>query len=843
MANTLLNYDTQGFIVGLRRVEQQTKGVQRDTSKIVQILTEQRRQNQASGQSRNESRQQERQNRHQSQRVARQQQANERRTQQRVEQQQRRESQRAERQVERQQPQRDEQGRFSRQAEVKEQNNQLSQMLTEQLDKVLQQNADGLDPVLDSLNEVRDMFSPLANGLGMMWKGGMWSAQKLMKFRRQEPRSREERTHDDAVEEQLENIARNTQNTSGGGGLFGGLFGRLFGRGGLFAGGILGVLATGFAKFFKSKGFLGAILGAGGLALNWDKLSFDEKGQGIGRVGGMVAGGMAGAAVGSALGPIGTIIGGLAGAYFGGDAGETLAKVAIPQIQSWTTQLKNYNLAGKIKGLWESVTTSIGNAFSSVPDHVKAAFDGAIDFIKNGFSKGLEPGKGLWESFSKGLESGKGLWESFKDTAKSFISGLPGGQAVLDMVGAGTASSGAVTYTPSNTANAIGDSVGRTQQQLKKTMSSAAFMGACATIVTNSLQNAGIDTKGRLGNGRDVAGNLLQRRPDLFEAVQYSKDYVPQKGDIMSISGDDPVTKARHLKKYGAVMGHVAIYDGEKWVSQINQRQRGNTAAPNDAYYQGILNGTNKVTIARAKGGSVTTTAPTTSGKADGKVSTKAAAGIFNPYFQRNIDTILSVYNQMGVPKNVQAGLLAQISAESGFNHNAVSPKGAFGVSQFLPGTAKRFGVQHGDVASQARGQVKYMQYLMKNFTKGDWNGALQAYNAGEGNYQKYRGNIPFAETRGYVKKVNERTPIFQKYLDSRTGTPTTTPTVTPPKPPAVKAPTTKTPPAPNPTVKRTGTERMITAQNTPQQITQNISDRHLAHAITGGLGMDRYAV
>lgn len=827
MANTLLNYDTQGFIVGLRRVEQQTKGVQRDTSRIVQILTEQRRQierqfqqqqRQSAGQRRNrlENSVQQRTNRQsERQQIERQQRQAERRQQ--------RESQRvARQQVERQ---RDEQGRFSRQAEAKEQNSQLSQMLAEQFNNVLQQNADGLDPVLDSLNEVRDMFSPLANGLGMMWKGGMWSAQKLMKFRRQEPRSREERTHDDAVEEQLENIARNTQNASGGGGLFG----RLFGRNGLFAGGVLGALATGFAKFFKSKGFLGAILGAGGLALNWDKLSFEEKGKGIGRVGGMVAGGLAGAAAGSVLGPIGTIIGGLAGAYFGGDAGETLAKVAIPQIQSWTTQLKNYNLAGKIKGLWDNVTTKISNAFSSVPDHVKAAFDGAIEFIKNGFGKGLE--------------AGKGLWGSFKDTAKNFISGLPGGQAVLDMVGAGTASSGAESMpTGTGKRKIVKDGSGKdlelgeiqTKNGLKAWVDAKAvgqFQGFINDLeatgyvikdlhgfVDRDNRNAkGVKSKHAFGQAIDINPAT---NPNFKGVSQAERAKNPRKYTDM------PIEKVRELRqKWGLGWG----YD---WKT-ISDAMHFSVATNEGGRYLSSL------------GGGRATTATTTVPATGGKVSTKAAAGIFNPYFHRNIDTILSVYNQMGVPKNIQAGLLAQISAESGFNHNAVSPKEAFGVSQFMPGTAKRFGVQRGDVASQARGQVKYMQYLMKNFTKGNWNGALQAYNAGEGNYQKYRGNIPFAETRGYVQKINERTPIFQKYLDSRTGTPTATPTVTPPKPPAVKAPTTKPPQSP-PKIeigKRTGTERIITSQNTPQQITQNISDRNLAHAITGGLGMDRYAV
>lgn len=839
MANTLLNYDTQGFIIGLRRVEQQTKGVQRDTNKIIQILTEQGRQaeHQFQQQQRQQPRPQRQSNRRSEARPEHQIQQRQQRQQQRQEQRQQR--------VERQQ-QRDEQGRFSRQAEAKEQNSQLSQMLAEQFNNVLQQNADGLDPVLDSLNEVRDMFSPLANGLGMMWKGGMWSAQKLMKFRRQEPRSREERTHDDAVEEQLENIARNTQNASGGGGLFGGLFGRLFGRGGLFTGGILGALATGLTKFFKGKGFLGAILGAGGLALNWDKLSFDEKGQGIGRVGGMVAGGLAGAAAGSVLGPIGTIIGGLAGAYFGGDAGETLAKVAIPQIQSWTTQLKNYNLAGKIKGLWDNVTTKISNAFSSVPDHVKAAFDGAIEFIKNGFGKGLE--------------AGKGLWGSFKDTAKNFISGLPGGQAVLDMVGAGTSSeaaSGAVIDSnmsktqagrqemvfnsfrkagfSHNEALALTAEVGRENGYQDKYLFGThrdagngklnagmiSWQGDRRTALMNHLRARGVlDAKGNMIHGQKAldaqaefvahelrtshktAGNLMRANQHLgaeaLAAILGKKYIVWAYGQDRINKGKTPFDWRKHDAKRRGYLQQISKRVGS---GQTTSTQKANTAQPtaNQSHLVAIMGDYR-----------LNDTGTGSSDHYDLRVAKKAGkpAEDINKYLDRFMvnGKTLNQYKQTGKFMEQRNGYKHE-GVDYGFN-------GSFG----------------GD--KNARRLYTNPQYAVK---------AIKHY------YDKKAGWITQTEFADGVKinTLHQNKAGAEEVVQSFKAGTTKKPTVTPPKPPAVKAPTTKPPQSP-PKIeigKRTGTERIITSQNTPQQITQNISDRNLAHAITGGLGMDRYAV
>lgn len=117
------------------------------------------------------------------------------------------------------------------------------------------------------------------------------------------------------------------------------------------------------------------------------------------------------------------------------------------------------------------------------------------------------------------------------------------------------------------------------------------------------------------------------------------------------------------------------------------------------------------------------------------------------------------IYQEMGVSADLVPLLLAQLHAESGWNPNAVSSVGAQGLSQFMPESAKRFGVQYGSsdaaVRTQIQGQVKYMNYLLK-FFKGNVDHALSAYNWGEGNMQKHlRGKRQMgAETRNYVPKI-----------------------------------------------------------------------------------------
>jgi soluble lytic murein transglycosylase-like protein len=98
------------------------------------------------------------------------------------------------------------------------------------------------------------------------------------------------------------------------------------------------------------------------------------------------------------------------------------------------------------------------------------------------------------------------------------------------------------------------------------------------------------------------------------------------------------------------------------------------------------------------------------------------------------------------------------IETESAYNPYAVSPKGAQGLMQLMPATAKRFGVRNSfDVKENIEGGVRYLKYLGTLFPD-DPKLAIAAYNAGEGAVWKYGNTIPpYRETVQYVERVGKR--------------------------------------------------------------------------------------
>src|SRR5262249_48924853 len=96
----------------------------------------------------------------------------------------------------------------------------------------------------------------------------------------------------------------------------------------------------------------------------------------------------------------------------------------------------------------------------------------------------------------------------------------------------------------------------------------------------------------------------------------------------------------------------------------------------------------------------------------------------------------------------------AIVSVESGYDVRAVSPKGALGLMQLVPATARRFGVDDPfDPKQNVEGGTSYIQYLLDLFG-GGLALALAAYNAGEQSVLRANGIPPFPETQAYVRKV-----------------------------------------------------------------------------------------
>lgn len=117
----------------------------------------------------------------------------------------------------------------------------------------------------------------------------------------------------------------------------------------------------------------------------------------------------------------------------------------------------------------------------------------------------------------------------------------------------------------------------------------------------------------------------------------------------------------------------------------------------------------------------------------------------------KSIDEIVA---EIAEKFDIDAGLVkAIIKAESNCNPSAVSPKGAQGLMQLMPSTAKDLNVSRPfDPRENIIGGVKYIKGLMASY--GDLRLALAAYNAGPGTVQKYAGIPPYRETMNYVKKV-----------------------------------------------------------------------------------------
>jgi soluble lytic murein transglycosylase-like protein len=119
---------------------------------------------------------------------------------------------------------------------------------------------------------------------------------------------------------------------------------------------------------------------------------------------------------------------------------------------------------------------------------------------------------------------------------------------------------------------------------------------------------------------------------------------------------------------------------------------------------------------------------------------------------QKNLQAVVEkCAREYGVDEDLIWAVMRQ---ESGFNPAAVSPKGAMGLMQLMPGTAALMGVSDPfDVEQNVAGGVKYLEQCLNQFNQ-DVTLALAAYNAGPANVVKYQGCPPFAETRNYVASI-----------------------------------------------------------------------------------------
>ncbi|MGO4917411.1 lytic transglycosylase domain-containing protein [Pseudogemmobacter sp. W21_MBD1_M6] len=113
------------------------------------------------------------------------------------------------------------------------------------------------------------------------------------------------------------------------------------------------------------------------------------------------------------------------------------------------------------------------------------------------------------------------------------------------------------------------------------------------------------------------------------------------------------------------------------------------------------------------------------------------------------LETARAAARKHGVPEDLFLRLVQQ---ESGWNPRAKSNKGAIGLAQLMPGTARRLGVDPHNPRQNLEGGARYLATQYRTFKS--WRLALAAYNAGPGAVEKHGGVPPYKETRNYVKVI-----------------------------------------------------------------------------------------
>ncbi len=131
-------------------------------------------------------------------------------------------------------------------------------------------------------------------------------------------------------------------------------------------------------------------------------------------------------------------------------------------------------------------------------------------------------------------------------------------------------------------------------------------------------------------------------------------------------------------------------------------------------------------------------------------------SGVAEPSKPVNVEKLLT---EAARKRDIPPELLQSIAqVESGFRADAVSPKGAIGLMQLMPATAKAQAADPHDVEQNAEAGANYLAELLRRYENQDYQveKALAAYNAGPGAVDRFKGIPPYRETQAYVARVKK---------------------------------------------------------------------------------------
>ncbi len=117
---------------------------------------------------------------------------------------------------------------------------------------------------------------------------------------------------------------------------------------------------------------------------------------------------------------------------------------------------------------------------------------------------------------------------------------------------------------------------------------------------------------------------------------------------------------------------------------------------------------------------------------------------------------VMALVDRLAAQHGVRVALArAVVQVESNYESRAVSPKGAMGLMQLMPATARQYALQDPfDPAQNLEAGLRHLRGLLDRYGKGRESLALAAYNAGEGAVTRYGGIPPFRETQNYVRRI-----------------------------------------------------------------------------------------